>query len=89
MAFQNRWRQKCRCLACKIYSRRVLESHIGFYTHLQNWNSFTLLPSFSVNNIVNLNPDITILLNRLSDLFFVLARYENKISGIKDIEWQK
>ena len=42
-----------------------------------------------LNNIVNLNSDIIILLNRLSDLFFVLARYENKISGIKDIEWQK
>ena len=43
----------------------------------------------SLKNKVNLNPDIVILLNRLSDLFFVLARYENKISGIDDIEWQK
>ncbi len=43
----------------------------------------------ALNNIVNLNHDIIILLNRLSDLFFVLARYENKISGIEDIEWQK
>ena len=43
----------------------------------------------ALNNIVNLNSDIVILLNRLSDLFFVLARYENKISGIEDIEWQK
>ena len=42
----------------------------------------------ALNNIVNLNHDIIILLNRLSDLFFVLARYENKISGIEDIEWQ-
>ncbi len=26
-------------------------------------------------------------LNRLSDLLFVLARYENKLSGIKEIKW--
>ena len=42
----------------------------------------------ALNNIVNLNSDIVILLNRLSDLFFVLARYENKISGIEDVKWQ-
>ncbi len=42
----------------------------------------------ALNNSVNLNPDIIILLNRLSDLFFVLARYENKISGIEDVKWQ-
>ena len=43
----------------------------------------------ALNNAVNISPDIIIFLNRLSDLFFVLARYENKISGIEDIEWQK
>ena len=43
----------------------------------------------SLKNKVNLNPDIIILLNRLSDLFFVLARYENKVSGIQDTGWQK
>ena len=42
----------------------------------------------SLKNKVNLNPDIIILLNRLSDLFFVLARYENKISGTGDVKWQ-
>jgi cob(I)alamin adenosyltransferase len=42
----------------------------------------------SLKNKVNLNPDIIILLNRLSDLFFVLARYENKISGTEDVKWQ-
>lgn len=42
----------------------------------------------ALNKVVNLNPDIIILLNRLSDLFFVLARYENKISGIEDVKWQ-
>jgi len=31
--------------------------------------------------------NIVIFLNRLSDLFFVLARYENSISGIPDIKW--
>jgi len=43
----------------------------------------------TLNNKVNLSPEIIIFLNRLSDLFFVLARYENKISGNKDIEWQR
>ena len=43
----------------------------------------------ALNNAVNISPDIIIFLNRLSDLFFVVARYENKISGIEDIEWQK
>ncbi len=42
----------------------------------------------TLSNGVNLSPDIIIFLNRLSDLFFVLARYENKISGIEDIKWQ-
>jgi cob(I)alamin adenosyltransferase len=42
----------------------------------------------ALNNEVKLNPDILIFLNRLSDLFFVLARYENKISGNEDIKWQ-
>jgi cob(I)alamin adenosyltransferase len=42
----------------------------------------------TLNNGVNLNPDIIIFLNRLSDLFFVLSRYENKISGIEDTKWQ-
>jgi cob(I)alamin adenosyltransferase len=42
----------------------------------------------TLQNGVELSPDIIIFLNRLSDLFFVLARYENKISGIEDIKWQ-
>ena len=33
--------------------------------------------------------NIIIFLNRLSDLFFVLARYENMISGIPDTIWKK
>ncbi len=32
-------------------------------------------------------PEIKIYINRLSDLFFVLARWFNKIEGIKDVEW--
>jgi cob(I)alamin adenosyltransferase len=32
--------------------------------------------------------NILIFLNRLSDLFFVLARYENMISGIPDVIWK-
>ena len=30
-----------------------------------------------------------IFLNRLSDLLFVLARYVNKISGVKDVPWKQ
>lgn len=37
----------------------------------------------------DVNKTIIVFLNRLSDLFFVLARYENKIAGIKDIDWNK
>jgi cob(I)alamin adenosyltransferase len=32
--------------------------------------------------------NILIYLNRLSDLFFVLARYENLVSGIPDTKWK-
>ncbi len=35
----------------------------------------------------NIEENILIFLNRLSDLFFVLARYQNKISGIEDTKW--
>jgi cob(I)alamin adenosyltransferase len=33
--------------------------------------------------------EAVIFLNRLSDLLFVLARYVNKISGVKDIPWKQ
>jgi cob(I)alamin adenosyltransferase len=33
------------------------------------------------------NDNIVIFLNRLSDLFFVLARHENQVSGIPDKKW--
>ncbi len=34
------------------------------------------------------NPAILKYINRLSDLFFVMARYENKIEGTSDVEWK-
>jgi len=34
-----------------------------------------------------INKNIIVYLNRLSDLFFVLSRYENKIAGKPDIIW--
>jgi len=37
---------------------------------------------------IDIGENIIIFLNRLSDLFFVLARYENMISGIPDIIWK-
>ena len=44
-------------------------------------------------NIVDLseedevNEEIITYLNRLSDLFFILARLSNKILGIEDVKW--
>jgi len=38
---------------------------------------------------MNIEENIIIFLNRLSDLFFVLARYENKKSGMPDVIWKK
>lgn len=38
---------------------------------------------------VEINPQIEVYLNRLSDLLFILARYENKVCGIDDIKWQR
>ncbi len=35
-----------------------------------------------------INPQVTVYLNRLSDLLFVLARAVNAATGIKDPEWQ-
>ena len=35
----------------------------------------------------NINDNIIIFLNRISDLLFVLARYENSVSHIPDIKW--
>ena len=35
-----------------------------------------------------INQNIVILLNRFSDLFFIMARYENKTSGCNDIIWK-
>ena len=36
-----------------------------------------------------INQNIVILLNRISDLLFVLSRIENKTSGIRDQKWEK
>lgn len=38
---------------------------------------------------VEIDNNIIIYLNRLSDLLFVLARYENNIKGVPDEKWQK
>ncbi len=43
----------------------------------------------ALNDTVKIGSNIIIFLNRLSDLFFVLARYENKVSGHSDIKWNK
>lgn len=43
----------------------------------------------ALNNTVNVGKSIIIFLNRLSDLFFVLSRYENFCAGVADIKWNK
>jgi len=42
-----------------------------------------------LNDTVKIGDNIIIFLNRLSDLFFVLARYENQVSSVADIIWNK
>jgi cob(I)alamin adenosyltransferase len=43
----------------------------------------------ALNESEKIGENIMIFLNRISDLFFVLARYENKTAGIEDIKWEK
>lgn len=40
-----------------------------------------------LKNTVQIGDNILIFINRLSDLFFVLARFENKYSDIPDTKW--
>jgi cob(I)alamin adenosyltransferase len=42
----------------------------------------------ALNKIEKINEHIVIYLNRLSDLFFVLSRFENKVSNHPDIKWE-
>lgn len=41
----------------------------------------------ALNEQVKIGDNIIIFINRLSDLFFVLSRFENKVSNIPDIIW--
>ncbi|MEI7812461.1 MAG: cob(I)yrinic acid a,c-diamide adenosyltransferase [Ignavibacteria bacterium] len=43
----------------------------------------------TLNKIVIINQNICVYLNRLSDLCFVLARYENHVNNLPDILWEK
>lgn len=43
----------------------------------------------SLSKNEEINSEVEIYLNRLSDLLFVLARYQNFITGTADINWQK
>ena len=43
----------------------------------------------ALNFTEKINQNIIIFLNRISDLFFVLARFENKVSNIPDALWDK
>jgi cob(I)alamin adenosyltransferase len=41
----------------------------------------------ALNDKVKIEKNIIIFLNRLSDLLFVLSRFENKVSNHPDIKW--
>ena len=41
----------------------------------------------ALKNVEQIGQNIVIFLNRLSDLFFVLSRFENKYSNIPDTKW--
>ncbi len=43
----------------------------------------------ALNSKVKIGNNIIIFLNRLSDLFFVLARFDNAVTGTPDIEWKQ
>jgi len=43
----------------------------------------------ALNKTVKIGDNIIIFLNRLSDLFFVLSRFENTVTGTPDIIWNK
>ena len=43
----------------------------------------------ALDNTVKIGNNIIMFLNRLSDLFFVLARYENAVTGTPDINWKQ
>lgn len=42
-----------------------------------------------LNKVVSINQNIIVYLNRLSDLFFVMARFDNYVNGVSDIKWKK
>jgi len=41
----------------------------------------------SLSDVERINDKVIPFVNRLSDLFFVLARYANKVEGFEDIKW--
>ena len=43
----------------------------------------------ALNSTVKIGNNIIIFLNRLSDLLFVLARFDNTVTGTPDIEWKQ
>ena len=42
----------------------------------------------SLANEIEIRNELIVYLNRLSDLLFVIARYENVINGAEDVAWQ-
>src|SRR5450432_814891 len=43
--------------------------------------------TLSAGRVSPVRPEIVIYLNRLSDLLFVLARYENHVANVADVPW--
>ncbi|MEO8400061.1 MAG: hypothetical protein ABI550_09660 [Ignavibacteriaceae bacterium] len=42
----------------------------------------------ALNNTVKISENILIFINRISDLFFVLSRFENHVSNTPDVKWE-
>lgn len=43
----------------------------------------------TLSKVIDIGPHIIVYLNRLSDLLFILARFENYSSNHPDVEWKK
>jgi cob(I)alamin adenosyltransferase len=41
----------------------------------------------AVQAVAQLRPELVVYLNRLSDLLFVMARYQNHVTGVADVAW--
>lgn len=67
----------CYCHLARTVCRRAERSVVTLKTHLKNNNDLTNIDSIILKYI-----------NRLSDYFFVLARYIGTVDGVEETIWQ-